>query len=108
MAMGRSGREARSGGFFSFEIKVDPSVANELLCTYLGDDKNRMFDILIDGEKLITQELPGGQTGKFFDIAYPISPAMIAGKQKVTVMVSANHGKTAGRIFGARILKSHP
>jgi uncharacterized protein len=107
-AMGRSGREARSGGFFSFDIKVDPSVQNGLLCTYLGDDKNRLFDILIDGEKLVTQELPGAATGKFFDISYPIPPAMIQGKQKVAVLVSANHGKTAGRIFAVRILRSKP
>jgi uncharacterized protein len=52
--------------------------------------------------------LPGAATGKFFDIAYPLPAAMIKGKQKVTVLVSANHGKTAGRIFGARILKSQP
>ncbi|HSB92586.1 MAG TPA: beta-L-arabinofuranosidase domain-containing protein [Flavitalea sp.] len=107
-ALGRSGREARSGGYFSFDIKVDPSVPNELLCTYLGDDKNRQFDILIDGEKLATQELPGAATGKFFDIVYEIPPAMIAGKSKVNVTVSANHNKTAGRIFGVRVLKSQP
>ena len=106
-ALGRSGREARSGGFFAFDIKVHSSVNNELLCTYLGDDKNRLFDILIDGEKLVTQELPGAATGKFFDIVYPIPGSMIKGKEKVTVKVTANHGKTAGRIFSARILKSN-
>ena len=107
-ALGRTGREARSGGFFSFDIKVDPTVPNELLCTYLGDDKDRTFDILIDGERLVTQQLPGAATGKFFDIVYPIPPAMIQGKQKVNITVSANHKKSAGRIFGARILKSKP
>ncbi len=42
-AFGRTGREARKNGFFSFDMKVEPGVPNALLCTYIGDDKNREF-----------------------------------------------------------------
>ncbi|MBS1485948.1 MAG: glycoside hydrolase family 127 protein [Bacteroidetes bacterium] len=104
-AMGRMGREARAGNFFSFEMKVDPSVPNNLLCTYIGDDANRGFDILADDKHLATQELKGGTTGKFFDIEYPIPAEYISGKSKITIRVNANPTKTAGRIFGCRTVR---
>ena len=31
---------------------------------------------------------------------------MIKGKEKITVRIEANYGKTAGRVFGARIINS--
>jgi hypothetical protein len=105
-ALGRMGREARRGGFFSFDIKVNPAVPNSLFCTFLGDDKNRAFDILIDSVKLVSVEWSGGQTGKFYDKEYPLPADMIKDKSKVTVTIAAVTAKTAGRIFGCRTIKS--
>ena len=104
-ALGRMGREARSGGFFSFDMKVLASVPNNLLCTYIGDDQKRGFDLLVDGTKIGTQELNGGTTGRFFDVEYPIPAELIAGKSKVMVRVQGHLNKTAGRVFGCRIVK---
>lgn len=104
-AFGRMGREARASGYFSFEMKVDPSVPNYLLCSYIGDDTNRGFDFLIDDKHIATQELKGGTTGKFFDIEYLIPAEYIIGKTKVTVRVNAHTTKTAGRIFGCRTVR---
>lgn len=103
-ALTRSGREARAGGFFSFDIKVRPGTPNSLLCTYFGDDTKSAFDILVDGEKLASVEWNGGVTGKFYDKEYPIPPALIKEKTSVNIYISANAGKTAGRIFGCRIV----
>ncbi|MFD1820665.1 hypothetical protein SAMN04515674_10817 [Pseudarcicella hirudinis] len=104
-ALGRTGREARSGGFFSFEMKIMPEKANSLLLTYLGDDKGRIFDILADNVKLATQELKGSTTGKFFDIEYTIPAELLKNKEKITISIQANQGKTAGRVFGCRTIK---
>lgn len=104
-AMDRMGREARSNNNFEFEMKVDTSATNSLLVTYIGDDKDRVFDILVDGVKLVTVEWRGGKTGKFYDIEYKLPASMISGKTKITVKVEANHGKTAGRVFGVRTIK---
>ncbi len=104
-ALGRMGREARSGGYFSFDMKVSPDVPSNLLCSYIGDDKDRVFDIQVDGTKIETQELKGASTGRFFDIEYPLPTELLKGNTKVTVTVLANHGKTAGRMFGCRIVK---
>jgi len=104
-AMDRMGREARSNNYFEFEMKVNPSTNNSLLLTYIGDDKDRLFDILVDGVKLVTEEWKGGKTGKFYDVEYKLPVAMISGKTKITVKIDANHGKTAGRVFGVRTIK---
>ena len=104
-AMDRMGREARRDNYFSFEMKVDATLKNSLLLTYIGDDKDRKFDILIDGVKIATEEWKGGKTGKFYDVLYQIPEELIRNKAKITVRIEANHEKTAGRIFGARIIK---
>jgi DUF1680 family protein len=104
-AVGRMGREARGGNYFSFEMKVDASVSNSLLLTYIGDDKGRKFDILVEGVKVATVEWNGGKTGKFYDEEYKISPEFLKDKTKITVRIEANYGRTAGRVFGARIIR---
>lgn len=105
-AIGRMGREARRDNYFSFEMKVNPAVPNNLLLTYIGDDKDRKFDILVDGVKIATEEWKGGKTGKFYDVEYKIPDELLKGKEKITVRIEANYGKTAGRVFGVRITRS--
>ncbi len=75
------------------------------MCEYLGDDKNRTFDIIVDGQKIAEENLKGGETGKFFEKEYPIPNELIKGKTIVTVRIQANDHSTAGRVFGCRILK---
>lgn len=104
-AMGIRGREARLNNHFTFEMKISPGIKNILMLTYIGDDKNRKFDILVDGVKLVTEEWNGGVTGKFYNKEYVIPEELIKDKSYITVKIDASHGKTAGRVFGARILK---
>lgn len=104
-AMGVNGREARRGSYFLFDLEVAPSAANSLLLTYIGDDKDRKFDILADGQKLATEEWQGGTTGKFYTKTYALPAGLLQGKQKITIRIEANYDKTAGRIFGARTIK---
>jgi len=107
IALGRTGREARRDNNFTYTMKVNPGVANILLLTYIGDDKDRKFDVLIDGVKIAYVEWNGGTTGKFYDNEYVIPADIIANKTSVTIKIDANHGRTAGRVFGCRILKQN-
>lgn len=104
-ALGRMGREARNGGFFSFTMTVLADTPSNLLCTYISDDANRGFDLLVDDVKVGTQELKGGTAGRFFDVLYPIPTELLKGKSRVTVKIQGHPGKTAGRVFGCRIIK---
>ncbi len=104
-AIGRMGREARSENYFTFDMKVQPGIINNLLLTLLGDDKDRKFDIFTDDVLLATENWKGGITGKFYDRIYIIPDELIKNKTSVKIKIAANYGKTAGRIFAVRILK---
>ena len=84
-------------------MKIIPASPISLLLTYIGDDKNSIFDILIDGKKLTTVNWEGGQSNRFYDVEYPLPDELTAPSIRVTIL--ANHEKTAGRIFGVSILK---
>lgn len=105
-AIGRKGREARAANYFQFEMRTDPSASMALVLTYIGDDKDRKFDILVDGVKVATEDWKGGKTGKFYDYTYALPKELTAGKSIVTVRIEANYGKTAGRVFGVRTIKN--
>jgi DUF1680 family protein len=103
-ALGIMGREARADNFFAFDLKVDASKNNVLLLSYIGDDKDRKFDVVVDGTKLAYVEWNGGKTSKFYAVEYALPANFVAGKDKVRVRIEAKYGKTAGRVFGARVL----
>lgn len=106
-AFGRKWRHATDGGWFAFELRVDPERPVELLCTYWGGDGGgyREFDVLVDGTRVATQKLEQNAPGKFFDVAYPIPPELTRGKSRVTVRFQAHPGKWAGGLFGVRTLR---
>lgn len=104
-AFGKHGREARSGGFFEFNMKVDPAATDSLLVTYIGADKNRKFDITVDGKLIVTENLEGGQADKFYDKTYAIPQSIIKGKSRIRIRFDAKYPSTAGRAFGIRIIK---
>lgn len=107
-AFGRKWRHATDGGWFAFELRVDPERPVELLCTYWGGDGGgyREFDVLVDGTRVATQRLEQNAPGRFFDVAYPIPPELTRGKSRVTVRFQAHPGKWAGGLFGVRTLRA--
>lgn len=99
-------RDAKNDGWFSYDLKVLPDVRQVLRCTYWGDDTGmRVFDILIDGEKLTTQALDRNKPGEFFTVDYPLPVERIRNKKKVTVRFQAHPKSIAGGLFGCQILK---
>jgi hypothetical protein len=99
---GRNGRDARSGGFFEFKMKVKPGPLM-LEATYWGDERKRAFDILVDGRKIATQELEALKPGQFIDIDYPVPETLTRGKSSVTIRFQPHTGHTAGPVFGVRL-----
>ncbi len=104
--LGRKWRHAVDGGWFSFEMKVDPDSTNELLCTYWGSETgSRTFDVLVDETRIAEQTLLNNKPGKFFDVTYAVPTNLTAGKERVTVKFQAQPGNFAGGLFGCRVLK---
>jgi hypothetical protein len=77
-----------------------------LQVTYWGSDQgNRVFDILVDGQKLATQTLQNNRPDTFYDELYDIPAALTQGKESVVIRFQAHAGAMAGGIFELRILK---
>jgi hypothetical protein len=106
---GRKWRHATDGGWFAFDLKVEPDQPQELQVTYWGSDAgNRVFDLLVDGEKVATQRLENNRPGRFEDISYPLPPRMTRGKTQLNVRFQAHPGAWAGGVFGVRLLRTSP
>lgn len=100
----RKGRDARSGGFFAFDLAVgDGPVA--LHATYWGGERERTFRILVDDVAIATQRLEGEQPGRFIEVVYDIPPSLTASKSSIRVRFEPETGRTAGPVFGCRLVK---
>lgn len=104
-AFGRKWRHATNDGWFEFDLKVRPGKDHELMVTYWGGETgNRLFDILVNGEKVGTQRLNQNAPGKFFDVLYPVPSRFTTGRTNITVRFQAHPGAWAGGVFGVRLL----
>ncbi|PSJ39960.1 glycoside hydrolase family 127 protein [Allosphingosinicella deserti] len=101
------GRDARSGGFFSFKMKVKPGPLI-LQASYWGDERRVSFDILVDGVKIGSQVLDHDKPGSFFDVEYPIPEAVTKGKAEVLVKFVPHDRSRVGPVFGVRIFTAKP
>jgi hypothetical protein len=101
----RPGRDARTGGFLEFDAAVrdGPLV---LRATYWGGERDRLFHVEVDGERIATQRLHGEHAGEFIERDYAIPEALTRGKSRVRVRFRPETGHTAGPVFGCRILAS--
>jgi len=103
---GKNGRDARTGGFFEFKSKVVDEPLT-LQATYWGQERKRLFHILIDGTRIASETLGYNKMGEFIERDYPIPQELLKGKSTVTVRFEPEKGHTAGPVFGVLIFKSN-
>ena len=101
---GRKWRDARDGGWFQYELKVDPKSQVELMLTFWGNDNGGQFNLLANGVK-IASPTPGFQANKFFNLTFPIPQSLVGDKDKLLIKIQALPGESLSGIFGCRILK---
>jgi DUF1680 family protein len=93
-------------GSFSFNMKVVPGFSLNLIATYWGmDNRGRTFDILVDGEKIVTEDLNKYKESKFYDIVYRIPGHLLKDKSTVRITFQAKPGNQAGPVYGVRLVK---
>jgi hypothetical protein len=103
----RKWRDARNGGWFSYEMKVDPDQPVSLVCTLWDSDSGkRTFDIFVDDTKIATQALVPNRPNEFWDATYPIPAELTRGKQKAVIKWQAHPGNVTGGLSGCRILRA--
>lgn len=99
----RKWRDAMPGGWFSYQMTVDPEKPVALVLTHWGGSRGRQHDIWIDDHRL-SIKLPDGQRFAFFDAAYVIPPEITKGRQTVTVRFSST-GERSGT-YGLKIIET--
>jgi hypothetical protein len=100
--IGRLWREAANGGWFSYEMTVDPQKPMELLCTYWGGDQGpRGLDILVDNQVIATEGAID-KPGEFAQRCYAIPAGITQGKRRVRVKFLAPKGKVTPSVFDCR------
>jgi len=103
--LGRTWRHAPDG-WFSWDLRVLPDSPQFLVVTYWGSDGGaRTFDVLVNGTVIATQTLNNTKPGEFFEVEHALSPEMIRGRDKITVMFRAHKGNIAGGVFECATMK---
>jgi len=99
----RGTRQPLVGGWMEFDMKVDPSAANELVMTYWGNDRNRPdFEILVDGKIVAEDTLADRPLNVYYDVAYRLPQEAIQGKSSVRVRIQPKPTKVGPTVAGAR------
>jgi DUF1680 family protein len=100
-------RDARNGGFFSYQLSTNNETGLSLIVRYWGAESgNRRFDIYIDDEKLVTEDNTGRWNRKNFqEVEYAIPDSMIKDKKQVRVKFQALSNNTAGAVYYIRLAR---
>jgi hypothetical protein len=106
-ADGRAGRRATK--WFSYDLPIDSSTPVALVVTFNTDNRRpRTFDILIDGTKIQTVEMPKSSISRFVDTQYPVPEVVLRNKAKVTVRFEATGGSEIVPVFAVRFVRLLP
>jgi uncharacterized protein len=101
----RNWRDAREGGFFSYDMKVLPKGQMILACTWWGGDTGREFDILVNDKQIAAVKIGEEHPDQFYTENFKIPADLTKGKDKVTVRFNAPEDGYAGGVFGLVMLK---
>jgi uncharacterized protein len=101
---GRLGREAGRAAWFSYALTVRPGEPQTIVVTYRGGEgRRRVFDILVDGEKIATETLPYHPT-ELLDMEYAIPEALTRGKARIVVKFQPQDLAATAQVFEIRTL----
>ena len=98
-----------SGGSISYLLETNSEDSLTLMVRYWGNEScTRTFDIMIDNEKLVTENIVDKwKKDEFVNVKYPIPDSMVKGKKEFRLTFKAESGMVGG-IFGVRLLRNKP
>lgn len=100
-------RHYRNGqGFFSYDLKNSLLEARTLRFTYFGADKNRNFDVLVNGVLVASMNMDGSEGNQFIDKTIELPTTILNGKPKtLQVQFKAKPNSAITGIYEVRLLK---
>lgn len=105
---GEPWRNAVNGGFFEYTMNTEGRTDLSLMIHYWGNEseRNNSFDILVDGEKIVSEKLfRKWNKQEFVDVVYALPETLLNGKKTVTVRFQSAASTSAGRIFHVRLVR---
>ncbi len=101
-------REARDGGYFSYDMATNSETNLSLQVRYWGAEwGNRKFDICVDDKKLATEDNTGRWNQSLFqDVKYEIPDSMVKDKKQIRVKFQALPESTAGAVYYVRLVRN--
>lgn len=104
---GRSGRQVwwGEGNYLEFQLAVRPGPM-VLRALYWGEDRDKNFDVIVDGERIANERRAGEPVGDFVAVDYPIPPALTRGKNRIAVRFET-HGSDAP-VYEVRTMEAPP
>ena len=103
---GEAWRDARNGGYFEYTLTTKGNENLSLMVRYWGAESgSRSFDILVDGQTIVTENIVGKwKKDLFCNVEYNIPATLLKSKDKITVRFQSKPDTTAGGIFAVRLL----
>ncbi|HSI84422.1 MAG: DUF6805 domain-containing protein [Candidatus Methylacidiphilales bacterium] len=101
-------RDAAPNGAFSYVLVLPTTPKPTLICTYWGSDRDRTFDVVVNGVVVATQTLDGRQLGQAIEVAYPLPPESLTGQQNLTVRFQGTGKGRAGGLLALRLEPTRP
>lgn len=100
-------RDARNGGYFSYQLNTKQETNCSLLVRYWGNEKgNRQFEIYIDDQKLITENIVDKwKDQQFHDVEYVIPNTLINQKNHINIKIQSFPQSIAGAVYYIRLIK---
>lgn len=100
------GRRWRDGKWLEYTLDTRGAKEAELAITCWGGDRDRAFEIRVDGTSVGLVKLEGRDPGQFVEMRYPVPAAVLsrAANGKVTVRLEAKQW-VAGGVFDLRLMK---
>ncbi|WP_225840591.1 glycoside hydrolase family 127 protein [Rufibacter glacialis] len=94
-------------GWFSYNLKNKGPGPRTLRLTYFGADRDRNFDILVNGKLLQTVRRNGADGNKFVDVDYELPAAFLAQSKENVLKITfkAHENSSTAGIYHVRLLK---
>ncbi|MDF3058967.1 MAG: hypBA1 5 [Rariglobus sp.] len=104
---GRKGRLARDGGWFSYELRVDPVEPMALVVTYWGGVwHERIFELFAGDTVVASERLLTNKPGDFFERVHRLAPGLTRGRTTLSVRFQSRQGDIAGTVYDLRVMRA--
>ncbi len=98
-------REVDRGGKASFEMKTNGQPVALVFEYWGGFAGSHTFDIVVEGQKVATENITNIAPGKFIDVKYTVPQQLTTGKSRIKVELLPHDGHRAGPVFAVRTTK---